>query len=703
MNKQDKLNFIKSYRRYLELSMNFSLASLPEGKIPDFELANDTGCWTDHKTLHIGIEDANVETDEDLMIWTMFRLGHECQHILSTTNKSWDYALTEGFHIICRALSKKIDKVPRLFRKDIDYDNLLEDAKKQGYNLSTDSIQHFVHFIINSVEDGRIERIRSLKRPGFKNYMIICRGGDWEDNPIPDEMVETISEPYSYLCIVLNQILTLSTMSIYQKGFTRVALDNDVMHKLVLDSIPYIRQGVNSTNCRKCMEECLKIVELLADEIIEASKKTPLEELIDELFKMIMDGVSFDMKDYSYSDSRTEETGDDVVGLTFEPFGSDMDEKGENSGSDGAKGTNIDSDNGDDAPKSEPSSDFSDVSSAISSAKGSVSGNMDATIKSARSSCDPDIENSLKSGYKDKKKESKDNVVNEGRDEAVTDVSETNGFYSYSVDFVEEKRGYTPDMQMPVELNGMAKTLKRKVEKIFKNQESPLIRGQKAGSLDVANLYKLPLGQVDLFQKKALDNEFDGCCYLLMDNSGSMGNGKGSKRYHCCRALAVLEEAFQNIMPLKITAFDAYGSRKVHHQVIKNWSEKITHNGSYNYYEHESSGLGNKDGYSIRVATEELLKRSEQKKILIVLSDGLPSDYESGEKPESDVYDAVKRARSLGIEVIGIYFGSNLKETNADVKTFRAMYDSGHCGSIITEPENISNELIRILKRFCFR
>ena len=110
------------------------------------------------------------------------------------------------------------------------------------------------------------------------------------------------------------------------------------------------------------------------------------------------------------------------------------------------------------------------------------------------------------------------------------------------------------------------------------------------------------------------------------------------------------------------------------------------------------SGGGNKDGFSIRVATKELLSRSGKKKILIVLSDGSPSCYNSYAEGTKDVNDAVKKARASGIEVVGIYFSSNHDTEEEDM--FRKMYEKNY---VITEPEMIGEELARLMKRFCFR
>ena len=55
----------------------------------------------------------------------------------------------------------------------------------------------------------------------------------------------------------------------------------------------------------------------------------------------------------------------------------------------------------------------------------------------------------------------------------------------------------------------------------------------------------------------------------------------------------------------------------------------------------------------------------------------------------------VRKARKAGISVISIFFGDD-SERSAFVK----MYEK-NC--IITEPEGIDAELVRLMKRFCFR
>ena len=101
---------------------------------------------------------------------------------------------------------------------------------------------------------------------------------------------------------------------------------------------------------------------------------------------------------------------------------------------------------------------------------------------------------------------------------------------------------------------------------------------------------------------------------------------------------------------------------------------------------------GNKDGFSIRAASAELLAQPYRKKILIVLSDGLPSDYNGGYAAGiADVLSAVLSARKSGIEVISIFFGDG-----EDSENFREMYGRRNC--IVTEPDMIGDRLYEILK-----
>jgi hypothetical protein len=251
---------------------------------------------------------------------------------------------------------------------------------------------------------------------------------------------------------------------------------------------------------------------------------------------------------------------------------------------------------------------------------------------------------------------------------------------------------------MPYDLQVRADKFANDIEELFKNQQMPQLRCVDTGKIDAAAIYKLGLNMIDCFEQDQEDPEFSGCAYFLCDNSGSMGYGKGSKRYYANTALSVIEQGFTKHMPLKMTAFDENGGMIIH-EVIKNWDEDLAVSGAYNFAIKGRGGCGNADGYSIRVATEELLARPEEEKMLIVLSDGAPAKvtYKSKMRAEDEVRQAVDDARAAGIRVISIYFEKG-KWRSPDV--FRYMY--GKQNSIVCDPDEVEDELAGLMQSFVF-
>ena len=665
---EEKEAWIRRYYPFCESYMKLALAD--RNNIPQLEIGLDKGSYTDHAIIHIGIGTLEENDEESLLRSVLFLIGHEVQHVRSTTQRAWTYGLTRGFQVILEEYANKTETKKKVFRKEADYDVYIKELASRGCCISTGSLQRFVHFVANSLEDGRIERIRCIKRPGFKDYMIAFRGRDWQKNEVESSFVQNLDDPRTYLLLVLNQILNLATMSIYQKGFTKICPIDSRPQILIHSLMSDIAAGVASANCRGCMERAIAICKKLAVEIIEASKLTPLEELLSEILSFLIEECG--SSSFEGTDSRNEETSSESSGVLF----GKSELEGELNSSQEDKKDSINHSTGDSPEKEEEC--------------------MDGLITAAKAASDDEITDAVRDVYIDERlnKKRKEDFIDKEKavdDDSLPDLEDVNAHYDTQINLNEEARTYPSNERMPFELKGQANVLKRKVEKIFHNMQKPILRGRRTGQLDAAMAYKLAMNQMDCFMKKGEVSEFDGCAYFLADNSGSM---RGNRQENCCKALAKIEHAFQDVMPLKIVAFNADDCYSVRHQVLKNWSEKVNSNGSYNFLTHCYANGGNKDGYSIRVATEELLHRPERNKILIVLSDGLPSAYEKNDG-EKDVNDAVRKARKAGISVISIFFGDD-SERSAFVK----MYEK-NC--IITEPEGIDAELVRLMKRFCFR
>lgn len=709
---EEKEALFQRYFGYFDSYVKISLANLPRKKIPYLTYGPGLDVYTNHETIFIGLDRVDVKNEDEFILYVLYFLGHEMQHVLSTPKKPWQWGLNEGLRTVCLAMSEQLEGPGmRRFQKESDYDNFIEFLKNQGLYLSLNSVKGFVHFIQNSLEDGRIERLRSKKRFAFKNQMIYCRGAEWETCPVDFKMVGAAKkEAGTRLSIKLNQVLSLSTTSLYQKDFYKY-YENDVLEDEVEKLIPHIALAVGSGTCRNCMRQSIEICKLLVPEIIEACKNMTLEDLLKELMKNISKNATYDTL------STSEEEGEDGDVMPFPGAGNlpavyasagtggNGDEDGDGDGS-----GNSQSENGQGKPQPPKSPQKEHYSPPTNSSYEGNRNEGDTCDEMVDEKTANKIANDIKKAMLEAMSKAQPEVriikriVPPKKEKVIADkAAPVNDLgvkeqYSDSMMFNEEKRTYKINLAMPADLQGRASNFEREIEKLFENQKAPNVRGRRSGKVDARSIYKMAIRELDLYEKKTKDPEFDGCAYFLEDNSGSMGYGRCSKRDYCNEALAVIEGGFKKKMPLKITAFDAQGCNYVTHEVIKGFDEVQNNSCSYNFLHQGRSGCGNKDGYSIRIATKELLQRGEKAKILIILSDGTPSDYHNYKDGLADVADAVKEARKAGIYVVGIYFADNYSSSE-EAETFRGMYGTN---AICTSPENIEHELVRVLKEFVF-
>ncbi len=179
-----------------------------------------------------------------------------------------------------------------------------------------------------------------------------------------------------------------------------------------------------------------------------------------------------------------------------------------------------------------------------------------------------------------------------------------------------------------------------------------------------------------------------------MDGSGSMS---GNKFNEALRACSLIEESLKGIANVKIVVFDFYGNT-VRHHIVKEFKE-TPFNRAWAYANSCHASGCNMDGFSIRVAQTELMKRPEKNKVLITLSDGQPNGPASysGTRGENDVSEAVLETRKKGIHVFNIFFGESKHERDTYLPSFKHMYRDK--GIISCAPSAIGTELLRIVRR----
>lgn len=159
------------------------------------------------------------------------------------------------------------------------------------------------------------------------------------------------------------------------------------------------------------------------------------------------------------------------------------------------------------------------------------------------------------------------------------------------------------------------------------------------------------------YKKNEKSKEFDAAFTLLIDCSASM-QGKMEETKRGVTLFHEVLKAFQ--IPHSIIGFweDAM-EVKEHYQ--PNYFHVI-HAFTDSFYERNGPKImqlepqeDNRDGFSIRVATEELAVRREKNKFLLVFSDGEPAAANYNQNGIVDTNLAVMEARKQGIEVIGTF------------------------------------------------
>ena len=763
-----------------------------KGKAPKIDFYPDEKLFfdSDKYEIHLGIYGIlNLFTPEDEKVFVNavnYARGHESEHVRSTATIPYRWGIKRGIETILEYISSKEERSKRRFRGDKDYEDFANRILPgMDIYISYKMLGEIVSAIANSLEDGRIERIRSFRLPGFKKMMTFFRGRFWLRNTRAYKPWSQIEKsPSEILAVMTDQILTLSTCQIYSRGFAKAYAGTPMMD-IIRPLKPHITKAVMANKTRALAKEVVKICELLAPYIYEAvklSKKDLIQrQILEALLKELLKDMAGRTPSHDLSEKDEEEapqsantvfpSSDLVITVDDETYDKLM-ENAQASSEDGSglmirrehpkeddvsKGPDPD-ENESSVPgeekketpkeiKSGSGSPKEDGSSSGSSAEGESS---EETKDGSGHGCsetekgsdkDPRRSSGNSGGTSEKMKISAESSAAEGEgkkggktsasgagggegdmeavEKAMKEAAEkTNELASKQIDtinrtrahvaktsgkvvqngdhevspkdvkdicsrFKEVRRKYKLKDKLPPVLASEGRTLYRKNRRYFKSLSTPNVSFLDSGMVDPSRIYGLSFGDTEIFRKKGMDRKFDGCIYMLIDNSGSMD---GSKRVEACKAAALIEESYRGLVPIKIVAFDSTGT--IVHEVVKGFDEQQNLNCCWNFCLHGRSGCGNEDQYDILIAQRELLMRPERKKLMIVLSDGAPSSASATKR-------AIDETRKKGIKVCGIYFEEGDVE---DADGFFDMY--GHKDAIACPLSELSKNLEMIAKRF---
>ncbi len=219
-----------------------------------------------------------------------------------------------------------------------------------------------------------------------------------------------------------------------------------------------------------------------------------------------------------------------------------------------------------------------------------------------------------------------------------------------------------------------------------------------SGILVPSRLWKL--GRTDddrLFNRVIKKDTSDFVVDILIDSSGS----QSSRQAQVAVQGYMISEALSNIgIPHQVVGFCTFWDYTIMRR-FRSYDDDRSKN--QRIFEFMASS-NNRDGLAVRATYDQLMKREEPNKVLIVLSDGRPNDqninrpgsrnphlYE-GEFAVRDTAFEVRRARALGISVLGVFAGED-EDLGAEKKIF------GKDFAFIRHIGNFSNVVGTYLKR----
>lgn len=196
-----------------------------------------------------------------------------------------------------------------------------------------------------------------------------------------------------------------------------------------------------------------------------------------------------------------------------------------------------------------------------------------------------------------------------------------------------------------------------------------------SGQLAPARLWKLGRTEDEkLFDKRKISDSSGFVVDLLLDSSGS----QAVRQSQAAVQGYIISEALSAAgIPHKVVSYCTFWNHTIFHR-FRDYDDDRTKN--ERIFEFRASG-DNRDGLAIRATYDSLLERPETHKILILLSDGKPCDVSirrpgmkspadyTGEAAVKDTAFEVRRARALGISVLGIFAG-NYEDTSAEKRIF---------------------------------
>lgn len=203
--------------------------------------------------------------------------------------------------------------------------------------------------------------------------------------------------------------------------------------------------------------------------------------------------------------------------------------------------------------------------------------------------------------------------------------------------------------------------------------------------------------EATVFQRELKADAADFVVDVLIDASGSQMSRQGEVALQAY----IISEALSNVeIPHRVMSFCTFWDYTILHRFREYDDPRTENDNIFNYV----TSSNNRDGLALKTAGYGLLQREEEKKILIVLSDGRPYDVivnrpnarnpkpYQGSMAISDTGTEVRRLRNLDVSVLGVFAGEE-KDLTTEKKIF------GKDFAYIRDIRNFSKIVGRYLKK----
>lgn len=195
------------------------------------------------------------------------------------------------------------------------------------------------------------------------------------------------------------------------------------------------------------------------------------------------------------------------------------------------------------------------------------------------------------------------------------------------------------------------------------------------GQIVPSRLWRVGRSQdAKLFERELKADASDFVVDELIDASGSQMSRQGEVALQAY----IISEALSNVeIPHRVMSFCTFWDYTILHRFREYDDPRSANENIFNYV----TSSNNRDGLAIKTAGYELLAREEEKKILIVLSDGKPYDVlvnrpnarnpkpYQGKEAIADTATEIRRLRNLDVSVLGVFAGEE-KDLATEKKIF---------------------------------